>query len=405
MNSRQRIQAAINHEIPDRVPLDLGSTIVTGIAATKYAELINHLGFNISAPRIYDVYLMLAQPDLELLNHLEVDTVQLPWLMRRDRWGIRLDQWKDWMHPRGTKFEVPANFNPVQAKDGSLLMQRDGAIFAKMPVDGHYFDYIESQRAVGTNLPDTEAARYSPLTDEELRFLETTSLELYRGTDKALIGDGGGQDLDIVGSYDEWLMLLAADPNYIQDFYAKRAESVIVNLEMYSQVVADRIEVIFFGQDFGMQDRPLLSPRSFEQIMVPPYKKIFDWIHTHTPWKVMFHSDGSLIKLLPMMLDMGIDILNPIQVTAKGMDPDRLKQEFGDRLVFWGGGVDSQTTLPHGTPDEVREQVLERMTILSPGGGYVFSPVHNILSDVPVENILSAYSTAREFGEYPIVKD
>ncbi len=165
---------------------------------------------------------------------------------------------------RGIAVEIPENFHPKVDTNGDLEMILDGVAIARMPKDGYYFDYIESQRAVGTNLPETEAARYALLTDEELNFIEATAQTLFENTDKGLVGDGGGSDLDIIGSYDEWLMLLAAEPDYMAEFYTKRVESVIANLELYAQAVKDHIQIIFFGQDFGMQDRELVSPRMFQ---------------------------------------------------------------------------------------------------------------------------------------------
>jgi uroporphyrinogen decarboxylase len=400
MNSRERVLKTIQHQEPDRIPIDLGSTIVTGISATKYHELKQYLGFRINHTRIFDVYLMLAQIDLEVLDQLAVDTIMVPWLMRRDRWGIRLDNWKSWEHPKGFTAEVPSNFSPDIMPDGTLLMIKDGRVFAKMPPSGFYFDYLENERRIGDNLPDTEKARYALLTDEELEFIQSTAKFLFDETDKALVGDAGGQDLDIVGSYDEWLMLLAAEKEYMSEFYTKRAESVIENLKLYHQAVGELIQVIFFGQDFGMQDRELLSPRTFKEIIFSPYKQIFDWIHKNTTWKVMFHSDGSLVNILPLMIEMGIDILNPVQCTAAGMNPSYLKSTFGDRLVFWGAGVDTQDVLPYGTVDQVREQVYQRISVFAPEGGYIFSPVHNIQDDVPVENIIAAYEAAKESGFY-----
>jgi uroporphyrinogen decarboxylase len=405
MNSRERIIKTLQHDEPDRVPIDLGSTIVTGIAATKYDELKKYLESPQTLTKIYDVYLMLAQPEIEILDRLGVDTIMVPWLIRRDRWGVRLDSWKKWAHPAGFEAQVPSNFNPIISDDGTLSMARDGEIFAKMPPSSYYFDYIESKRRVGGNLPDTETARYAPLMDEELDFIQKTAKYLFEETDKALVGDSGGQDLDIVGSYDEWLMFLAAEKDYMKEFYAKRAESVVANLELYHQAVEDRIQVIFFGQDFGMQDRELFSKSTFIEIMVPPYKTIFDWIHKNTDWKVLFHSDGSLVNILPLMIEMGVDILNPVQCTAAGMDPEYLKSTYGDQLVFWGGGIDTQSVLPNGTKEQVRDQIKDRIKLFGPGGGFVFSTIHNIQADVPVENILSAFEAAREYGKYPLLTD
>jgi uroporphyrinogen decarboxylase len=401
MTSRDRVLKAINHQEPDRVPIDLGSTIVSGISPAKYGELREHLGLGSHPIRVYDVYLMLAEVELEVLDWLNCDTVMLPWLMRRDRWGIRLDAWRPWRLSGGTPVEVPANFRPERDGQGSLLLVKDGRPWAKMPREGFYFDLIEERR-IGQELPDTETARYAPLTDEELEFIQAYAERLYRETDKALIGDGGGMDLDIVGSFEEWLMLLAAQKGYMDEFYTNRVDSVIANLKLYRQAVGDRIAVIFFGQDFGMQDRELLSPRMFQDLIAGHYRRIFAWIHQHTDWKVMFHSDGSIFNLLPMMADMGVDILNPVQCTAANMEPKRLKRMFGDRLVFWGGGVDSTTVLLSGTDQEVRKQVRERIRTFAPGGGYVFSPVHNIQPDVPVENVVAAYEAAAEYGQYPV---
>jgi uroporphyrinogen-III decarboxylase len=178
---------------------------------------------------------------------------------------------------------------------------------------------------------------------------------------------------------------------------------MLTNISLYAEAVGDAIDIVWFGEDFGTQKGLMMSAQRFQELVAPCYKRVRNWIHEHTPWKVFFHSCGGIYPIIGTLIDCGMDILNPVQVTAAGMDAARLKREFGDRVAFWGGGIDTQTVLPFGSPDEVRAQVKERIHTLAKGGGFVFATVHNIQRDVPVENLLAMYQAVRDFGRYPLV--
>ncbi len=188
-------------------------------------------------------------------------------------------------------------------------------------------------------------------------------------------------------------------PDYIKAVFERQTARAIENLELYRQAVGDKVVAIYIsGTDFGTQRGEFISPDMYRELYFPFHKRMNDWVHQHTNWKTFYHCCGSFIAA-------GVDILNPVQCSAANMEPERLKREFGDRLVFWGGGVDTQKTLPFGTPEEVRAEVAERIRIFAPGGGYVFNPVHNIQAKTPVENVLAMFETVKEVGRYPIAND
>jgi uroporphyrinogen-III decarboxylase len=206
-----------------------------------------------------------------------------------------------------------------------------------------------------------------------------------------------------VGSIPDFLFLLAADKAYVKDLFEVRTEVALQNLPLLKQYLGDSIDVIGFdGYDFGSQNGEIFSPDLCSELFLPNMKVQSEWVHRNTPWKTFYHSCGSITRIIPMLIEGGMDILNPVQTSAKGMDPAWLKKEFGKRIVFWGGGVDTQKTLPFGSTEEVVREVTERVRIFAPGGGFVFNAVHNIQQGTPPENIVAAYETARTVGTYPI---
>jgi uroporphyrinogen-III decarboxylase len=235
-------------------------------------------------------------------------------------------------------------------------------------------------------------------TDDELRFVEHQAQFLYQETDKALMGDFH-LNITEIGSFEDWFILLVTEPAYVSEFYGKQTESIIENLALYHQAVGDRLTAMYFGQDFGTQQGPMIAPATFRRLLAPHYKRIFEWVHANTAWKVFFHTCGSVYDFIPDFIQMGVDILNPIQTGAARMHPADLKKEFGHQLCFWGGGVDVQR-LPFMPETEVRQQVREHVEALAPDGGFVFSATHNIQANTPPENILAAFEAAYEYGQY-----
>lgn len=398
MSSRERVLTAVNHHEPDRVPIDLGSCPATGIEPGLYTRLRQHLGMAGETVRVYDVWQMLAWVELPVVQALGVDVLAVPRLTQP--FDTRIDRWRAWQLDDGTPVQVPANFTPVLEADGSLCFYLDGELVAKKVPGSPYFDRMIEFKTYDP-LPPVESFNMRVLSDEDLAWVRHWATTLRAETDKALFGDPG-VILGRWSGYQEWLYTVAADPDYVRAFYERKVENMLTNLQRYADAVGDNIDIVWFGEDFGTQQGLMISPALFKQLVAPYYRRVFAWVHQNTSWKVFFHCCGAIYPIIDTLIECGVDILNPIQTTAAGMDPVRLKQEFGGRLAFWGGGIDSQTVLPFGTPDEVRAQVYERIRVFGPGGGFVFAPIHNIQGDVPLENLLAMYQAARDYGQYPI---
>jgi uroporphyrinogen-III decarboxylase len=275
-----------------------------------------------------------------------------------------------------------------------------------MPRDGFYFD----MPALTASVPDwrppslKEIRREHVLGSEELEHIQACAERLRASTDKALmLGAWDTTGLPWTGSIPDFLMLLLTDKPYVKDLFAVRTEVAMENLERLNRDLGSSIDIIGMeGNDFGAQNSELISPELLEELFIPFFREQNAWVHRNTQWKTWFHSCGSILRILPMLIGAGVDIINPVQTSAAGMDPALLKQRFGGRIVFWGGGVDTQRTLPFASPEEVAAQVRERIRVFAPGGGFVFNPIHNIQQGTPPENIAAAYDTARSAGVYPI---
>lgn len=416
MTSRERVRAALHHQQPDQVPLDLGSTSVTGVHASACAQLRKLYGLPDRPVKVVDPFQMLGEVDDDLREALGIDTIgiQLPYTV----FGFKNENFKPWRLFDGTEVLVPGGFETQTAPNGDLLLypqgDRSASPSGRMPRGGHYFDPVVRQKPLTAENLDPRLwveqtlARY---TDEDLRYLERASRRARRETDLAVIGnfcDGGLGDIGLVpgpGTKDpsgvrdpqEWYVSLITRKSYIQDIFGYQTELALDNLKVYLQACGDRIDVIDVSEtDFGGQRGLLVSRGLFRELWTPHLKRINDWIHRNTGWKVFYHTCGSVAELLEDFIEIGVDILNPVQYTAEGMVPGALKQRFGDRLVFWGGGVDSQRVLPFGTEQEVRGEVAGNLETLGQGGGYVFAVVHNLQANVPPENIRALFDAFQE---------
>lgn len=394
MNSRQRVLAALNHEQPDRIPIDFGGTRQSGIAASTYHQLKSLLG-QASPTRVYDLYQMLAEVERPMLEHFGADVVGLN--RPAVAFGIENRDWKPWRLFDGTPVEVPGGFAPVTEPNGDLVLLRDGVPIARMPRGGFYFDRLEVYPG-GAHLPVEDVN--PPLIDDALcEHYRLQSEALSQNTDFAVIAPfGPPYELFYglgTGGFEHWMMALAAEPEYVDALCGKLVDIWIENLKRFTQAVGHRVQIVQFNDDFGTQDAPFLSVSMFRELIMPHYKRGLDWIHANTDMKVFLHSDGAIMPLIPSLIEMGVDILNPVQTSARGMDARTLKDEFGDRLVFWGGSLDCQQTLPFGTAEDVVREVREHVRIFAPDGGYVFASVHNIQAQVPPENVIAMFEAAR----------
>ncbi len=415
MTSRERVRAAINHRVPDRAPIDLASTLVTGIQAGLYAQLKRALGIEGGAVRVYDPFQLLAEVEEPVKKALGVDTygIQLP----KTLFGYTNENWKPWTLPDGTEVLISGHFEYDVLENGSIVQYPKGDRSAPpsgmLPKNGFYFDSIVRQEPIDEASLDPKEwvdQTYSLYSDEDLRYLEETSIRMYEDTDYSLVGNfwgAGFGDIAIVpgpnvlhpkGIRDpeEWYLSLASRKGYIKDIFGYQFELQMQNLQLYQEAVGNRIDVVVMsGTDFGGQLRPLISPKTYRELFKPFHTEMNGWVHENTTWKTFYHSCGAIAPFLDDFHEAGVDILNPVQVSAAGMSPEFLKENYGDKFVFWGGAVNPQQTLAFGSQEEVREEVAHNLSIFGKGGGYVFNNVHNIQSGVPVENVLAMFEVAR----------
>ncbi len=394
MTSRERILCALNHQQPDQIPIDLGGCSATGIAVSTYHQLKERLGIT-SPTRIYHLLGMIAEVEQSVKERLGADvTVLRPYAASL---GIRFERWKPWQLFDGTVVQAPGGFNPVPQTDGGFVLFNGSQPYARMPKGGFYFDYLaKNPGAAHVNVEEYQPHR---LTQEEVDYYGAAAEALHNQTDYAIIAEMGPPEqlFAQMGSGDlaAWFITMATEPEYVHALLDKVSSVWMENLRQFSSAVGDRVHIIVCYDDLGTQQAPMISVKMFRELIMPYYRRAFEWIHQHTRMKVMFHSDGAIYPMIPSLIEMGIDILNPVQTSAAGMEPARLKQEFGDRLVLWGGCCDCQQTLPFATPEEVARAVEANLRILAPGGGYVCAAVHNIQAGVPIENVLALYETAR----------
>ena len=408
MTSRERVLAAINHKEPDRVPIDIGSTIMSGIMAHALDRLRKHLGIEGRPAKVYEVYQMLGEVEFDIIDRFGIDV--LPVEPPVQFFGLRRENYKPWKLFDGTEVLMPGQFDVEVNEKGDWLIHDEGdpskPVAGKMPKDGYYFDKEDQLRSVGDFEPPAleDVKKENHFTTAELEFLAARAERLRKETDKALLlGAWGKFGLGIVGSIPDFLMLLVLDKGYIKDLFEIRTETALSNMEKAKEYLGENIDIIGIdGFDYGSQNAEMFDPALFEELFVPGFTEQNRWVHENTPWKTWQHTCGSVVNILPMLVDSGLDIFNPVQLSAGGMDARELKDKYGDRLTFWGGGVDTQRTLPFGTPEEVRAEVQERLEIFAPGGGFVFNPIHNVQQATPPENLIAALDTVLKHGKYPV---
>ena len=419
MTSRERVIAAIHHREPDRVPMDFGSTGVTGVHVSCVANLRDYFGLEKRPVKVHEPYQMLGfiEDDLKDAMGLDVDG----FFRRKTMLGFPACDWKEWRTPQGLEVLVPGGFETTVDPEGYILIYPEGdrtaAPSARMPRDGYFFDTIVRQEPIDDDHlnPEDNLEEFQPLTAEEVAEI-AADLQIVGRSGRAVMATLGGTafgDIALVPApflkkpkgirdISEWYLSTRARRDYIHTVFSRQCEIALQNLEKLHEVTSARIDTVFVcGTDFGTQTSAFCSESTFRDLYYPYYKQVNDWIHARTAWKTFKHSCGSVRRFLPAMIEAGFDILNPVQCSAAGMDAQELKQEYGDRLVFWGGGIDTQKVLPFGTADEVRKQVLERCRIFGQGGGFVFNTVHNIQACTPVENMVAMLDAVRDFNGAP----
>jgi uroporphyrinogen decarboxylase len=382
MNPRQRVIRSLNHQEPDRVPIDLGGTIISSITRTAYTDLKNHLGMPVEEIKMLDYVQQLPYVDEDLLDRFGVDfrLVQLPAATAP---GLEI-------------FTEGDYFAFIDRWGSKLHMPREG---------GLYFDWVDFPIKEFT-LEALE--RYDwprPDPPEHIQRLGEQARYLYENTDYALVGSaviGGGifeQPARTIG-LENFLMALVSEPAFADRLMERITEIYIESCQNYLDEVGDYIQVFTYWDDVNTQDGWMIRPDLYRKMIKPKQRRLVEAIREKTDAKLFFHGCGATFDLIPDLIEVGFDILNPVQVSARGMDTKRLKREYGQDIVFWGGGVDTQQILPFGKPEEVVDEVKRRIDDLAPGGGFVFAAIHNIQAFVPPENILAAFDTALSYGVY-----
>ena len=411
--SRERILAAINHQPTPHVPVDMGATPSSGISAIAYSNLLKYLGRDDLPVLVYDVVQQLAQPDMTILDQFGIDVLDIGRTFN--------DQPSDWIPTtlaNGAPAFYPKWFKPTKLEDGSFVTYDDDGkrILSRMPIgatffDQTYFPYVDGYPDSYENL-DAEMHRimwardaHSPWDhageDDFWQKLRENTLKLRQSTDKALLVVCGCNLFEwgtFLRRMDNFLMDLMCDPENVEKLLDQLMIRHLATLEKVCKAVGDIVDIIRFGDDLGMSSGPFMDAETYRELFKPRHKILCDYVKNHSKMHTYIHSCGSISLLMPDMIEAGIEIFNPVQTNSYLMQPDYLKKEFGKDCTFWGGGIETVGTLNVGTPAQIRKQVLERLEIFSPGGGFVFNTVHNILPDVPPENIVAMFEAVKEFN-------
>lgn len=397
MTSRERVLAALNHREPDRVPIDFSGHRSSGIAAMAYPKLRKFLGLPPKPVRVYDIVQQLAIVDEDVLDRFGVDTIELG-----RGFALDDDSWLPWTLPDGSPCFVPS-WTPLEKDDGRwVIRSKTGKVLAHMPEGVLYFEQTyypfldgDDLQAISVALEESMwTSVASPPGPIGSQALSDGAKRLREKTGRAIIGLFGGNLFEI-GQFlyrnDKFMMLLAAEPKHAHRFLDKLVEIHLANLEKFLGAVGEYIDIILFGDDLGMQTGPMMSPQMYREFFKPRHQLLWNRAKQLADVKVMLHCCGGVRELMPDLIEAGVDAINPVQISCSDMDAGRLKDEFGKDITFWGGGCDTRDILPTGTPQQVAENVKEQVRILSPGGGFVFQQVHNILANIPPANIVAMF--------------
>jgi len=412
VTSRERIISAIQHRESDRLPIDFGSMGASGIQAVAYNKLKAYLGITTGQTRVFDIMLQLAEPEEWILNRFGADAINAGQ-------GFAPDQWKDETLSDGSSCQIPDWVDIQKQGNERVIRNEEGTIVARMVQGGQGFSQTCWPLAHNDwtmhleDLPEQASSicwRVLPepifrggVSDANLERIENHLNNLRRSSDRAIVGPIGTSLFAAAGGFrgiDNLLMDLVTEQAKVEALLDKIVELHITRLGRLLPAFSNNVDLVWIGDDLGMETGPFFSPKLFREILKPRYKIIVDYIKSTNPnLKVFLHCCGSIYQLLGDLIEIGFDVINPVQISAKDMKPAKLKREFGSVITFWGGGCDTQHVLPRATPQQVKDHVRRNIDIFAPGGGFVFNQVHNILAEVPPENVVAMYEAAREYSE------
>ena len=416
MNSKERLKTSLAHKSPDQIVVDFGATPVTGIHVLVVRKLREYYGLENIPVKVTEPYQMLGEVDEELLEALGVDVIGLG--TKNNILGFESKKWKPFKTWWGQDVMVPVDFQVTRQPNGDLLVYPEGDVSApasaRMPSTGYFFDTIIRQEPFEENTLDVEdnLEEFKPVTDGDLAYW-SDQISRVKNSGKGVIANFGGTALgDIalvpapflrypkgIRDIEEWYMSPLVRPDFVHEIYRRQTDIAVENLKKIFGIVGNDVDVVYMcGADLGTQNSTFCDLPAFRELYLPYYKKMNDWIHNNTTWKTFKHSCGAVEPLMEGFIEAGFDIINPVQVNATGMDPVLLKKKYGSRIVFWGGGVDTQKELAFGTPDDVKKQVNELCMVFGRDGGFVFNTVHNIQANVPVENVVAMVDTLKRLN-------
>jgi len=412
--SKENFIKTINHQQPDRVVVDFGTTGVTGIHVLIVEKLRDYYGLEKRPVKVIEPYQMLGEIDSELVKAMDLDVIGL--FGAKNMFGVPNENWKVHKTLWGQEVMFPGEFNYTFNSNGDILMYPEGDTSvppcAMMPKTGYFFDALDRQQPVDDSKLNVEdnLEEFGHVTQQDLDYWKN-KVDSLEDNSKGVIASLGGTALgDIalvpainlkhpkgIRGVEEWYISTLIREDYVREVYDRQTDIAIQNLKLFHRVIGCKIDVVFTcGTDFGTQNSTFCSPETFDSLWLPYYRKVNDWIHQNTNWKTFKHSCGAVEPLMKHFIEAGFDIINPVQINASGMDPRKLKREYGDKLVFWGGGVDTQGAFAFGTPAQVKDQVKLQCEILNNNGGFVFNTVHNIQANVRFENVVAMLEALKE---------
>ena len=418
MNSKERVLKTLKHEEPDKLPVDFGATPNTGIHVSVVYKLRQYYGLDDPGTpvKVIEPYQMLGEIDNDLKVILGTDVVGLEG--KGTFFGYPKEKWKEWKLFDGTPVLVPGLFNTEENEDGSIYQYAEGdksyPPSAKIPRGGCFIDSIIRQKTIDEDKldPKDNLEEFRILDDEDISYLKKELIRINKENNYATIGMIANssfgdiafvpgpmlKDPNGIRDIEEWYISTLTRKDYIKKIFDGQLEIALENYRIVNEAIGDLIDVVHVsGTDFGTQRGLFISKNTYNELYRPFHKKVNDWIHENTNWKTFIHNCGGVFELIPDLIEAGFDILNPVQISAVGMNPRKLKSEYGKYITFWGGGVDTQRTLPLGTPVDVKKQVKELVEIFSPGGGFVFNTVHNIQANVPIKNVIAMIKVLQEY--------
>ncbi|HOB84976.1 MAG TPA: uroporphyrinogen decarboxylase family protein [Bacteroidales bacterium] len=412
--SRHNFRETINHRQPEKVVVDFGSTSVTGIHVLIVEKLREYYGLEKRPVRVFEPYQMLGEIDDELIREMGIDVLGI--FGENNMFGIRNTGWKVHKTPWGQEVMFPGEFNYSFSAGGDILIHPGGDTSvppcAVMPGSGYFFDALNRQEPIDESALRVEdnLEEFTEISDHDLQYWKKQA-ESVSNAGKGIVASLGGTALgDIalvpglqlkepkgIRGVEEWYISTVMREDFVKEIFDRQSDIALKNLEKINNAAGNLIDVVFVcGTDFGTQNSTFCSPETFARVWMPYYQKINNWIHQNTGWKTFKHSCGSIDSLMELFIESGFDIINPVQINAAGMDPVMLKKNYGSRITFWGGGVDTQKTFPFGTPAQVKDQVKRQCDILNKDGGFVFNTVHNIQANVPFENVVAMLEALKE---------